>query len=71
MAEYDARCDDCGRFMDCTASGASTAYQYDFVAMECTHEHWRCPSCTARLGPVRSNARPHNGDMTPYETHVE
>ena len=71
MSETGMRCDDCGRFMDCTASGSSTAYMYDFVAMECIYEHWRCHSCTARLGPIRSNAKPHNGDMTPYETHVE
>lgn len=69
--KYDARCDDCGRFMDYTDSGASAAYKYDFIAMECTHQHWRCPFCTARLGPVRSNATPHNNDMTPYEFLVE
>ena len=27
----------------------------------------RCRKCTADKGPVRSNARPHDGDMTPYE----
>jgi len=70
MSECDARCDDCGRFMKTADSGASTAYQYDFVKMECSYEHWRCPSCTARFGPIRSNARPNNGDMTRYETHI-
>jgi hypothetical protein len=70
MSDCDCRCDDCGRFMDPTASGSSSARMYDFVAMECDYEHWRCSSCSARLGQIRSNARPHNGDMTPYETHI-
>ena len=71
MADYNAKCDDCGRFMNCEASGSSTARKYDLVAMECIYDHWRCPSCTSRLGPVHSNARPNNGNMTPYESYVD
>jgi hypothetical protein len=61
------RCNDCGRFAT-LANGASSAMQFDFVAMEPSYDHLRCASCTAKLGPVRSNARPSNGDMTPYQT---
>ena len=61
------RCDDCGRFA-ALSNGASSAMMFDFVAMEPSYDHLRCASCTSKLGPVRSNARPSNGDMTPYET---
>jgi len=57
MTNYQKFCDDCGKFMDCTDSGTSTANIYDFAAMECIYDHWRCPSCTARLGPIRSFER--------------
>ncbi len=71
MSEADMRCDDCGRFMNPEHSGASTAIIYDFAAMEPSYEHLRCPPCSARLGPIHSNATPYNGDMSRYETHVE
>lgn len=58
------RCDDCGQFM---REASSWAHIYDFVAMELSHEHFRCKRCTERLGPVRTNARPANGDLSPYE----
>lgn len=61
------RCDDCGKFANLT-NGASSAMMFDFVAMEPSYDHLRCASCTVKLGPVHSNARPSNGDMTPYET---
>jgi hypothetical protein len=41
---------------------------YDMTAMELSHEHYRCASCTVKLGPVHSNAKPANGDMAPYES---
>ena len=71
MAEHNEKCDDCGRFMNCDAAGASFAFIYDFVAMEFMYQHWRCPSCTVKLGPVHSNAMPHNGDMTRYESYID
>lgn len=61
------RCDDCGRFAS-LSNGASSAMIFDFASMCPDYDHVRCASCTARLGPVHSNARPSNGDMTPYET---
>lgn len=59
------RCDDCGRFA--STDGASAANIYDFVAMELSHEHFRCRRCTERLGPAVSNARPWDGDLAPYQ----
>lgn len=61
------KCDDCGRYSG-LHSGASSAEIFDFVAMCLSHQHLRCARCTKKLGPVRSNARPANGDMSPYET---
>jgi len=61
------RCDDCGQFAT-PANGASSAMIFDMVAMCPDYDHLRCPKCTAKLGPVRSNARPSNGNMQPYET---
>ncbi len=61
------RCDDCGRYSG-LHSGASSAMMFDFVAMEPSYDHLRCAACTVKLGPVRSNARPADGNMTPYET---
>ena len=61
------KCNDCGRFM-VLDGGASSARMYDFVAMEATHDHFRCASCTVKLGPAHSNARPHDGDMRPFES---
>jgi hypothetical protein len=66
MSDANGKCDDCGRFMR-HGAGATWAHKYDFVAMECRYEHYRCAACTERLGPITSNARPHNGDMSPYQ----
>jgi len=66
VSDANGKCDDCGRFMRFDAR-ASWAHKYDFVAMECVYEHYRCARCTEELGPVHSNARPYNGDMSPYE----
>ena len=63
MSEADSRCDDCGRFM----SKGSWADIYDFVALCCDYQHFRCARCTEKLGPALSNAKPHNGDMSPYQ----
>lgn len=61
------RCDDCGRY-SVLHSGASSAMIFDFVNMCPSHERLRCAACTKKLGPVHSNARPADGDMTPYES---
>jgi hypothetical protein len=66
MSDLNLKCDDCGRFMSCTPE-ASWAIRYDFVAMEPICERWRCRRCTAELGAVTSNARPHNGDMRGHQ----
>lgn len=63
-----SRCDDCGRFATLD-QGASSAMIFDFVAMCPSYDHLRCRSCTEKLGRVRSNAKPSNGDMAPYETY--
>jgi len=59
------RCDDCGKFT--SGEGATFASMFDFVAMCPDYDHCRCGACTERLGPVKSNARPHSGDTSPYE----
>lgn len=64
------RCDSCGRFAVLTG-GASTAMMFDMVGMCPDHEAARCGACTRKLGPVQSNARPANGDMTPYQSIYE
>lgn len=61
------RCDDCGQFAS-LADGASSAMIFSFVDMSPDYDHLRCKKCTAKLGPVHSNARPSNGYMTPYES---
>lgn len=66
MSDANGKCDDCGRFMKFDER-ATWANKYDFVAMECIYEHFRCGRCTELLGPVLSNARPYNGDMSPYQ----
>jgi len=63
---FEAKCDCCGRFMKC-ADGASWAEIYDMVGMGLDHEILRCAECTQRLGPAESNARPYDGNMTPYQ----
>lgn len=60
-------CDVCGRFVSIEAPGVSLAEIFDFVGMQPDHTRIHCPSCTSRIGPAQSNARPANGDMSPYE----
>ena len=71
MSDANGKCDDCGRFFGYGAPGGTWAHKYDFVAMEQSHTHLRCPRCTVRLGPVLSNARPSDGNMAPYEGWTE
>ncbi|HUN82418.1 MAG TPA: hypothetical protein VMV81_13020 [Phycisphaerae bacterium] len=62
------RCDDCGQFTRFSkGSGASWAAIYDFAAPGLDHEHCRCRRCTEQLGPVKSNAKPWDGDMSSYQ----
>lgn len=70
MSDANGKCDDCGRFMKFDGR-ATWSHKYDFVAMCCDYEHFRCGPCTERLGPTVSNARPHNGDMSPYQGTFE
>jgi ribosomal protein L37E len=70
MKPYDNACDRCGRMVFLDESKASWANTYDFVAMEPKDELLRCSRCTRVAGRVRSNARPSNGDMRPYEGWV-
>ena len=60
------RCWDCGRFG--RWDGSSSAAIYDLVLMELSHEHWRCRACTSKIGPVESNAKPADNDLTPYQS---
>lgn len=57
-------CDICGRFV---GRGGSWAHKYDMVAMGLSHEAYRCRSHTRSVGPIQSNARPHDSDMSPYQ----
>lgn len=61
------KCHDCGRFMG-MAGGASTAAMYDMIGMQLDYEHFRCAECTKKLGPVQTNARPSDGDLSPYQS---
>lgn len=67
MSEANGRCDDCGRFISYDAPGVSWGERYDMVAMCCDYVHFRCPRCTEKFGPAFSNARPCDGDMSPYQ----
>lgn len=60
------KCDECGKFMSLTG-GASSAMIFDFAGMCPDHEAARCAKCTALFGPVQSNAKPADGDMSPYQ----
>lgn len=66
----DNRCDRCNRVVFLNERGATWANTYDFVAMEPKDELLRCARCSRKAGPVRSNARPANGDMRPYQGTV-
>lgn len=59
-------CDECGKFAK-LGGGASTAEIFDLVGMQPDYTRVRCAKCTAELGPVKSNARPADGDMRPYQ----
>lgn len=58
------RCDDCGKFISKAKSWANV---YDMTGGGLDHEHFRCVSCFEKFGAVHSNARPHDGNMLPYE----
>lgn len=58
------KCDDCGKFMGKPGSWAEI---YDFVGMQLDHTHFRCERCTEHLGPVETNAKPWNGDLSSYQ----
>lgn len=64
MSRNENNCDMCGRFV---GKGGSFAHHYDFVAMEPDYDIGRCKKCTETHGPCLSNARPHDGNMKPYE----
>ena len=66
MSGYPFNCDTCGRF----STRGSWAHQYDFVAMEPSHDTERCQACTDRHGPALSNARPYNDCWDPYEGRI-
>jgi hypothetical protein len=65
MTALQNRCDTCAKFA--SNKGATFATMFDFVAMEASHDSMRCSACTERLGPVKSNARPHDGDTSKWE----
>lgn len=62
-------CDRCGQFVGYHQPGSSYAeiYSFDPGSFGLDREVFRCPSCTLRHGPVHSNARPANHDMSPYQ----
>lgn len=66
MSGYPFNCSSCGRF----ATQGSWAHQYDFVAMEPSHDEERCQACTDRYGPATSNARPYNNCWDQYEGRI-
>lgn len=66
MSGYPFNCETCGQF----ATAGSWAHQYDFAAMEPSHDSERCQRCTDKLGPVLSNARPRNDIWDQYEGRI-
>ncbi len=66
MSGYPFNCDICGRF----ATTGSWAHQYDFVAMEPSHDTERCQQCSETVGPALSNARPYNDVWDQYEGKI-
>lgn len=66
MSGYPFNCGICGRF----ATAGSWAHQYDFVAMEPSHDSEICQRCTDEFGPVLSNARPYNDVWDQYEGRI-
>lgn len=61
------KCDDCGKFMSAN-KGWSWAHIYDMAGWSgLEREHYRCHACTDSKGPAQSNAKPHDGDMRPYQ----
>ena len=69
MCDANGKCDKCGQFMNFEVPGASGATIYDFSAMEPIMHELRCWRCSKKFGPVYSNARPADGDMSPYQWH--
>lgn len=63
----DMGCDRCARRVFMSERKASWADTFNFVAMEPESELVRCSRCTRKAGRLRSNARPANGNMAPYE----
>lgn len=68
MSDANGKCDCCGRFM--SPDGATWAMIYDFAAMEPKYERYHCKACTESYGPAQSNARPHDGNMGPYQGYI-
>lgn len=63
-------CATCGRFFK-SGPGCSWAAMYDMVHMQLNCEVIQCDSCTTKYGPLHSNAKPADGDMSPYEGIIE
>jgi hypothetical protein len=63
---HDVQCQVCGHFMRCDR-GASWANIYEFPNGGLDREILRCSSCTEIVGEAQSNARPHDGNMSPYQ----
>jgi len=66
----DMSCDRCNKHVFFSEKKATWANTYDFVAMEPKDELVRCSRCSQKFGRLRSNARPSNGDMSPYEGFI-
>lgn len=61
------QCNSCGRFFRYGEAGSSWAHVYDMIGHGLDRELHRCRKCTEAKGAVQSNARPHDGDMRPYQ----
>lgn len=66
MSGLPFNCGLCGRF----STQGSWAHQYDFVAMEPSHDTELCQACTDAHGPALSNARPYNDIWDQFEGRI-
>lgn len=64
--KYSLRCDKCGKFIK-WQSRYSWATIYSFPHGGIEGDVFRCEADTKKYGPVKSNAKPYNDDMSPYQ----
>lgn len=60
------KCDICGKFIKFkTMYSWAIIYSFPYGGIE--KDVFRCETDTQKYGPVQSNAKPYNNDMSPYQ----